>query len=86
MIEILKKRNFTISCIALFYELLCSDDEIECVQNGDPFFSRYKARIHKTKQHCFAISDVDFLDKPEGTQNIRLSDSGCIDAGDDSEL
>ena len=81
-----KKRDFTISCRALFCKFMCSDDEIECVQNGEPFFSRYKGHMHKTKQHCFAINDVDFLDKPEGTQNIRLSDSGCTDTDNDSEL
>lgn len=63
------------------------EDEIECFQDGKSFFSLYKDHVPATQQHCFAIGDDDFLDKPDGTRNILMSTSGCTDLDEgDQEL
>lgn len=53
--------------------------EIDCEQDGQPFFQYYKAHIPSVQHSCFAFSDIDFIAKKNGTRSIRLSDNGCAE-------
>ena len=67
--------------------MICRANEIECFQDGLPFFDTYKSHVPSTEKYCFAIGDIDFYAKKNGTRSIRLSDNGCRDIqGEEDDL
>ena len=65
----------------------CRNDELECQQDGHPFFDVYKTHVPSIQHSCVSLTDIDYYAKKNGTRNIRLSDNGCTDIQEEeSEL
>ena len=66
--------------------LPCREHEIECVQDGIPFFDSYSKHVPSVQHTCFSFSSKDFYTRKNGTRNVRISDDGCDDYDDTDEL
>ena len=73
-----------IFCSGCLQGVSCSNNEMECFQDGMPFFDVYKQHVPSTQHVCFSFSSSDFYTKVKGTRNVRISDDGC-DGYDDSD-
>ena len=60
----------------------CRKHEIECVQDGIPFFDSYSKHVPSVQHTCFSFSSRDFYTRKNGTRNVRISDDGCDDYDD----
>lgn len=71
-------------CSGCLQGVSCSNNEMECFQDGMPFFDVYKQHVPSTQHVRFSFSSSDFYTKVKGTRNVRISDDGC-DGYDDSD-
>lgn len=71
----------------MFALVQCRNGELECQQDGIPFFDVYKTHVPSVQHSCVSLTDIDYYANRNGTRNIRLSDNGCTDIQEEeSEL